>query len=232
VVRSDSTKPSLEQKIAKFERDPEYFESIKRDKTDDKRRNQLIQKFRLGAKRLCAQSFWSKFEREIQTNDATELSNALQIRREEIYKLRRGEMSLEMLVALISEVGWDCADLDPLPALRDRAVAGYQLALYWLKTEKAKPKEEDLISEEDLIATFLVLTDKGFRELRKGRRQDQWTDEEWNNIAIRVRPKLAKHLAVNIKDLSHQSGQDFRTLEDKWAREVAECRRHVPDRCF
>ncbi|MCH7727285.1 MAG: hypothetical protein IH991_12515, partial [Planctomycetes bacterium] len=177
-----SKKEALVDKIRQYEQETEYWESVEREKQEDKRRQKMIQKFRLGAKRVCAMRFWCKLEREMATDDPNKLQHLLKIRREEVYKLRRGEMSLEVLVSLLSEVGWDCWQLDPLPSLQDRAVAGFQLVLYWMNTGKTSPKHEELISEEDLIATFMLLSDEGFQELRS-KDEGQWTDEEWDEIA-------------------------------------------------
>ena len=132
-------KLTKEEKTAEYERDAEYREAIQREKEGAKARNVVIQRFRLGAKRICAQSMWAKIEQEVGTGNAIELETTLKIRREEIYTLRRGAMSLDMLIALISHLGWDCEKLDPLPPLQDRAVAGYQMVLYWMKTGKTKP---------------------------------------------------------------------------------------------
>ena len=55
-------KPTVEEMIAQYRADPAYLEAVEQDPTLAKRRIAILQKFRLGAKQLCARELWPRIE--------------------------------------------------------------------------------------------------------------------------------------------------------------------------
>ncbi len=213
-------KPSIEEKIAEYQGDPEFQEAIAESEEDRKQADRIVQHFRLGAKAKCARKIWCQLEKEADESEAPALADLLKIRREEVYKLKKGRMTLEMLVALLSELGCEFTNLWPMPSLRERAISGYQAAVHWAKTGDSYPSEEQCIPEEALIAVCLLLRDSEYRDIRDKRELD---DADWRGVAARVRSQVAIALQVDPAGLRLKEGGDFKTLQQSWARHVAEC---------
>jgi len=223
-------KPTVEQKRAELAADPEFHDDQRREKARIKARtdraNAIIQQFRQGAKTYCAIAIWGQFESTTETDTRRGLARFFKVREQEITKLRKGEMSMSMFIALLSELRLDFTTLKNLPSLRDRAAAGYGFAIHWVATGERNPSDESLLAAESFIAVCLALRDESHRSLRDG---GTITESDWESLARRIAPRLATIMEVE-PNRQLVNGTELQALVERWGRYVGECRKAIPHR--
>jgi hypothetical protein len=91
VGKNRQRKPTVKERVEKYKSDPRYAEAIEANK----RANAIVQRFRLGAKLLCARKLWREIKSKEGMDKANppEISDRLKITREQVYRLEEGYMS-------------------------------------------------------------------------------------------------------------------------------------------
>lgn len=207
-----------EELQAQYEADPEYHANIVDHAESHTRRNTLTQKFRLGAKYLCAKGMWLQIEAKAGINEPTPLGKLLKIRQKEVQTLRKGQMTLEILITLLSEIDLDVSESNPLPTLQERASAGYGLALSNSLSTNATNLQSDTITLDVLIAACLVLSSHEYLTLC-----EIAPDEiDWDSIADRVHKEMACDTSID--------GPALKKVIDQWGRIIIECCHSIPHR--
>jgi len=136
VQESDPGKRPVSDVASEYQQQVEFIEAIE-DQDADKRENALILKFRLGAKRLCAKHFWRVLKDSSPRTESRNLADCFKLARsQDVNKLDSGEMTLDFLIAAITDLRWELNKLGELPPIEERSFAGHQLCIYWLLTKK------------------------------------------------------------------------------------------------
>lgn len=235
--RNQPDRPSVEEKLAEFERKPEYQALRARNLADDedeladaKTDQRLRKEFRYGARRLCVSEVWATIEKGIGTVSPTELEAKTGLKRKLIYDYRAGEIgATDTFFATLSDFKIDYSTLKSLPPLQNRALEGYRTALHLTRTGESLPFESRGsrgISMMHLIAVCMVLSDEHYRSILDECRVPN--SDEWKAIASRIAAKLTSALDEAVLTSCHLTGSDLRQIWTTWAEAVSEVRMAIP----
>lgn len=200
----------------------------------------VIKPFRDGAARPCNLHVWETFKSKIGSSSPNYFEKREGVTRGEVHRLNHGLMSTEVQYALLSSLeGSQLGDLDPLPLLRERAIRGYQMAIFSLENRvcpETLPHPDQLIPEQVLIVLLRLVTLAVFVEVRDQCLNDsrELTEEEWTLLG----GHLARELELNEEEFKGQIGitrrknssvgQQLETLHRRWGALVSRCRNAIP----
>lgn len=117
----------------------ELADSTRADEECSGQEHGIVERFRYGVRRFCAIDVWKRLIELAQVDsherfaDRFEMSSALVSR-----GLSHGALSIDYLVVMITELRLMWGNLDPLPPIVDRAIAGYVESMCWLAQSRGR----------------------------------------------------------------------------------------------
>lgn len=180
----------------------------------------ITAKFREGVKRVCVARAWSVFEGCLNAATDDQMAVDLHVYRTNLSLFRKGRMNGAQLFTLLTHLGLDCEELDPLPPVQDRAMSGYQVAIHFIRKRNTNPADSERISYEVFSAmATLVDTDAYKSGLVHGR----W---DWEVVAQEVTAALASKMVA----APFTGGAELANLHENWMASVCRCLDGIPYR--
>jgi hypothetical protein len=223
---------SVNEQIAVRKEHPEYPAAIVEDPETAERKRILINKFRLGAKQLCAIQMWTQIlvQRKIDGLPTPKQAETLGMKPQHVANYAKGDLSFANMIAFLTDTEKELDSLGPLPAPNTRAVAGYQCALAWMKADENRPLTEPIIPETDLLAVLAILGDRHFQERSRENGAAALSAVDWVEIAENVPTEIKLDSVDSGKQMPLNYSQLLEVLYKTWGEAVREIHEAIPHR--
>jgi hypothetical protein len=237
-------RPSAEEVLEDRLSDPEFVRARERGDEDEAAEDEaeqrkaagdeeIVKAFRCGVKQFCMARFWAQVEGYLRQHSEVVLARQFGIFPQQVYNARSGTVSADMFCCVLTQLKWNYNDLDPLPSVVDRVLAGLRTAVY-LRAEKEKRgdskikthfRDESFVGDLDYLAMCFFLYDDIFQD---GRRLDELTSEEWDTIVIRVRNGLKRLQRFDANTIGKVDRDYLLQCHLRWGNHVMAVRDAVP----
>ncbi|MCA9064749.1 MAG: hypothetical protein KDA96_16875 [Planctomycetaceae bacterium] len=191
---------------------------------DERRSRQIRDRFRVGVKWLATQKLWEDLKQIAGTGNRDSLVTGLKLESEDRFEsLENGlaDMATVVSAVLACPASWD--ELGAFPDHESLAVSGYQSVDINLRLKATTPKSADLLLDRDaIIAILITVSCARYRELVANSSADSITDEEWNDLASEIAPRLKFLRARKFP------WERLKAVMAKHRKTVVDCRAAVP----
>ena len=225
-MASPERKRSVEELQAYYDR---FAALIAAEEEEEDRHRRIVEQFKHGVRRICAIQVWEELQDFAQAATTQALADRFDLSHHVVWRgLNEGDLRLENLIVMLTELELEFRSLKPMPPVKQRAAAGFQEAMSWLKSTLAprtlqKPPAAPVISVREFFLIWSLF------------RHGDWLKAD---VLLRVNPtsptarqEMTKAIARVLRTAQQASGEsainsdldELRRLHQEWGELFWKC---------
>jgi len=108
------------------------------------RDRKIVEQFKQGVRKICAMQIWEELKALTKAPTPQALADRFDLTLHIAWRgLNEGDLRLENLIVMLSELGLEFASLQAMPPIDKRAIAGYRESMTWLRRSGAAFQSEE-----------------------------------------------------------------------------------------
>lgn len=184
-------------------------------------RRNVIKQFKYGMRIPVSKHIWDKVLSELDENRQDQVALRFEVPESAVTRgKKQGQLSMENLVVMLSELGWEFEHLGEMPGIETRVQHGY------LQCVKDLKQEEGSLSVLELEAITIFLADSGYYEAMV--RGNQLSEECWQRLKINAMRVWRERSHLKLIDFPIVSEEQFLDLRSRYAKVVCQIAKTIP----